>query len=205
MTYEKFFADVKKAYSKADKRKLDEDFAFQFNITGEGEGIFYVAYRGGILEVAPYDYVDRNAILYAPGENFVKLANGKFTLEDAISSEFIYLDGDYNLALVLNKLALATTDKKDSSGKAKKPKQDTTVKAKKPEAPKTEVKKAEVKKPEVKKTGTVRKAPTPSVPDGKRDISVSPTAAATATVDSSLSAKNAVSALKNVPTDEELV
>ena len=143
MTYEKFFADIKRAYSKADKRKLGDDFAFQFNITGEGEGIFYVAYRGGILEIAPYDYVDKNATLYATGENFVKLANGRISIEEAISTEAIRIVGDSELALELNKIALYTPDKKDPP---KKPKKETPA----------------AKPADVKKTGTVKSAPPPS-------------------------------------------
>jgi len=119
MTYEKIFADVKKVYSKTDKSKLCGDFAFQFNITGEGGGAFYVAFRGGILEVAPYDYVDKCALLTASGEDFIKLANAKFTLEEAVENGWIQVDGDYNLALELNKMAQSSAQK-DSVKKPKK-------------------------------------------------------------------------------------
>lgn len=122
MTYEKIFADVRKVYSKADKKKLDDDFAFQFNITGEGEGIFYVAFRGGMLEVAPYDYVDKNATLYATGEDFIRLAHAKFTLEEALKEGYIHIDGDSELACVLNKLAGSSSDS------PKKPKKEAAVK-----------------------------------------------------------------------------
>jgi len=134
MTYEKIFTNVKKAYSKADKSKLGDDFAFQFNITGEGEGIFYVAYRGGILEVAPYDYVDKNATLFATGEDFIKLATAKISLEDAMASGQISVDGDSNFALELNKLATATAERKPAKKEAA-PKA-SVAKAKKPAAPK---------------------------------------------------------------------
>jgi putative sterol carrier protein len=134
MTYEKIFTNVKKAFSKADKKKLDDDFAFQFNITGEGEGIFYVAYRGGIIEVAPYDYVDRNATLFASGEDFIKLATKKVTLEEAVESGHISVEGDYDCALVLNRLATATADKKEPVKKAKAPAVKKPAPPKKPEA-----------------------------------------------------------------------
>jgi putative sterol carrier protein len=137
MTYEKIFADVKKVYSKADKSKLDDDFAFQFNITGEGEGIFYVAYRGGILEIAPYDYVDRCASLYASGENFIKLATKKFSLEDAVRDGHINVDGDYDKALTLDRLASAVAEKDKA---AKKPKKIAVV------VPKTPAKKPAAKR-----------------------------------------------------------
>jgi putative sterol carrier protein len=133
MTYEKIFADIKKIYSKADKNKLDGDFAFQFNISGEGEGSFYVAYRGGILEVAPYDYVDRCALLTASGENLIKLASAKFSLEDAVANGSVEVQGDYNLALELNKLASGAPVPKEPAKRAKK-----EPAAKKPAAPKKE-------------------------------------------------------------------
>ncbi|MCL2018520.1 MAG: SCP2 sterol-binding domain-containing protein [Oscillospiraceae bacterium] len=120
MTYEKIFADVKKVYSKADKSKLCGDFAFQFNITGEGGGAFYVAFRGGILEVAPYDYVDKNALLIASGEDFIKLANSRFTLQEAVDNGIIQVEGDFNMALELDKMALSGSEKKDAEKKLKK-------------------------------------------------------------------------------------
>jgi putative sterol carrier protein len=134
MTYEKIFADIKKIYSKADKNKLSSDFAFQFNISGEGEGSFYVAYRGGILEVAPYDYVDRCALLTASGENFIKLANAKFPLEDAVANGFVEIQGNYDLALELNKLA-STAAQKDAAKKPRKETASKTAAVKKPAAP----------------------------------------------------------------------
>jgi putative sterol carrier protein len=124
MTYEKIFADIKKIYSKADKDKLGSDFAFQFNISGEGEGSFYVAYRGGILEIAPYDYVDRCALLTASGESFIKLANAKFSLEDAVANGTVEIQGNYDLALELNKLANASAQKEA----AKKPRKEAASK-----------------------------------------------------------------------------
>ena len=151
MTYEKIFADVKKAYSKADTSALKGDFAFQFNITGEGEGIFYVAFRGGILEIAPYDYVDRNATLFASGENFVKMAYSKFTLEEAVATGLVEVKGNYNIALELNKLALTLTEKekKDASKKIKK----ETVAPKEKEVKKANVKTAAVPAAKPEQTG----------------------------------------------------
>jgi len=157
MTYEKIFADVKKVYSKADKSKLNDDFAFQFNITGEGEGIFYVAYRGGILEIAPYDYVDRCATLCASGENFIKLATKKLSLEEAVRDGHISVEGDYDSAKVLDSLAAVIVEKEKTT---KKPKKEVPVKATKPAAPK----KAAVPK---KVAEEVPASPVNAVPENK--------------------------------------
>jgi putative sterol carrier protein len=146
MTYEKIFAEIKKVYSKADKKKLGVDFAFQFNISGEGEGSFYVAFRDGALEIAPYDYVDRSALLTASGENFIALAKAKITLEDAVSQGLIEVQGDYELSRELNKMAASPAEKKEA---VKKPKKET--------APKTSA----VKKPAA---STVKKTAAPKPP-----------------------------------------
>ena len=38
MTYEEIFEEVKEKFKDADVSGIDEHLAFQFNITGEGEG-----------------------------------------------------------------------------------------------------------------------------------------------------------------------
>ena len=51
MTYEKIFSEVQKNFKKAKISNFTREFAFQFNITGDGEGIFYAAYKNGVLSV----------------------------------------------------------------------------------------------------------------------------------------------------------
>ena len=63
MTFEAFFEKVKEAFKDADASGVTEHLAYQFNITGEAEGIFYVEVKDGKLYVEPYDYHDRDAML----------------------------------------------------------------------------------------------------------------------------------------------
>lgn len=98
MTYEKIFKEVKKAFSKADTKSITEEFAFQFNITGEGEGIFYAAYKNGVLSVEPYDYLDRDVIFTADGDTFIAVANGKTEPIEAIKEGKLSVDGNHELA-----------------------------------------------------------------------------------------------------------
>ena len=42
MTYETFFAEVKETLMAADASGITEHLAYQFNITGDAAGIFYV-------------------------------------------------------------------------------------------------------------------------------------------------------------------
>lgn len=98
MTYEKIFKEVKKAFSKADAKAFTEEFAFQFNITGEGEGVFYAACKNGVLSIEPYDYLDRDVIFTADGDTFIAIANGKIEPIEAIREGKLYVDGNHELA-----------------------------------------------------------------------------------------------------------
>ena len=47
MTYADFFAEIKGKFLEADISEVQEHLAFQFNIIGEGSGIFYVEAKEG--------------------------------------------------------------------------------------------------------------------------------------------------------------
>lgn len=112
MTYEKIFSEVKKNFKKAKKDAFTEDFAFQFNITGEGEGIFYAAYKDGSLSVEPYDYKDRDVIFEADGKTLIAIASGKLEPIDAIKSGKLSVDGNHELAKQILFLTSGSDEKK---------------------------------------------------------------------------------------------
>ena len=62
MTYADMFSKVKGLFMESDVSDISEHLAFQFNITGEAEGIFYAEVNDGVLAVEPYEYFDRDAI-----------------------------------------------------------------------------------------------------------------------------------------------
>ena len=62
MTYADMFSKVKGLFMESDVSDISEHLAFQFNITGEAEGIFYAEVKDGVLAVEPYEYFDRDAI-----------------------------------------------------------------------------------------------------------------------------------------------
>ncbi len=61
MTYAEFFSQIKGEFMNADVSDITEHLAYQFNITGEASGIFYVEVKDGKLNVEPYEYFDRDA------------------------------------------------------------------------------------------------------------------------------------------------
>lgn len=101
MTYEEFFAKVKEKFMDADVSDITEHLAYQFNITGEAEGIFYVEVKDGKLYVEPYDYHDRDASFTASAENLMKIAEGKLDPVFAFTMKKLKVEGNIDKALKL--------------------------------------------------------------------------------------------------------
>ena len=57
MTYADMFSKVKGLFMESDVSDISEHLAFQFNITGEAEGIFYAEVKDGVLAVEPYEFL----------------------------------------------------------------------------------------------------------------------------------------------------
>ena len=51
MTYADMFSKVKGLFMESDVSGISEHLAFQFNIIGEAEGIFYAEVKDGVLEL----------------------------------------------------------------------------------------------------------------------------------------------------------
>ena len=76
MTYEKIVAAVKKAVAKKDVSKV-ADMALSVYIYGEGEGEFYIAVKGGKLEIENYKYDDYTAHLSISADDLMKAVDGE--------------------------------------------------------------------------------------------------------------------------------
>jgi putative sterol carrier protein len=77
MTFLEAFEELKSCFEKHDVSDIKEHYAYQFNITGDGAGTFYVEIRDGEMLVRPYDYHDRDAELTAAFDTFKGLATGE--------------------------------------------------------------------------------------------------------------------------------
>ena len=104
MTYEEFFSKVKETFMDADVSNITEHLAYQFNITGEAEGIFYVEVKEGKLYVEPYDYHDRDAMFTCSAENLIKIAQGKLDPILAVTLKKLKVDGNIDKALKLKSI-----------------------------------------------------------------------------------------------------
>lgn len=101
MTYHEFFDKIKNQFGNTDVSHINEHLAYQFNITGEAEGIFYAEVKDGKLYIEPYEYYDRDAIFIASAETFEKLLSGKTDPVFAFTTGKLKINGSIERALKL--------------------------------------------------------------------------------------------------------
>lgn len=107
MTYQEIFEKAKSIFMKADVNEIHENLAFQFNITGEGEGIFYAEVKDGVLSVEPYEYFDRDAVFTCTAEVLFKIAEGKLDPVMAFTLGKLKVDGSIEKALKIKDMIQA--------------------------------------------------------------------------------------------------
>lgn len=103
MTYESIVQTVRDKFSKVDVSSVPGVLAYQFNVEGKVNGIFYVEIKDGQVHVEPYEYYDRNAIIIMNGTNLLKLISGKLDPVVAFTTGKLKVEGDINAALELTK------------------------------------------------------------------------------------------------------
>ena len=103
MTHEQLFRTIKEMFMKADVSNVSEHLAFQFNITGEGEGAFYAEVKDGVLYVEPYEYYDRDAIFICSADTLLKLASGKLDPIFAFTVGKLKVEGSLEKDMMLQK------------------------------------------------------------------------------------------------------
>lgn len=165
MTYEEIVAYTKKKVAAANFKSYKGHLAAQVNITGEGEGAFYIELNDAAVAVEPYEYYDRDVILVSNADVFIAILDGKKAAQDAVAAGELKLVGNVEKAL-----ELAEAFKKKAPAKkatpAKKAEAKPVAKKAAPAKKATPAKKAEAKpvakkaeaKPAVKKEAPVKKA-----------------------------------------------
>lgn len=104
MTYEQLVAEVKEKANEADASSINQHVAFQFNVTGEGAGAFYMEISDGKINVEPYEYYDRDVLITSSADNIIKIMNGKLDPILAFTLHKITVDGDLGKALLLKEI-----------------------------------------------------------------------------------------------------
>lgn len=165
MTYEELVKKLVTAYATADASAITEHVAVQFNVTGEGEGALYLEVADGKIDIQPFEYYDRDAIVTTNANVLVDISAGKLNMTDAYNKGILYVDGNLGKATLLEKIVLKKPAAKKAAEKKPAVKKTTTEKApvKKEAAKKAPANKAESKKAATKKPAT-EKAPVEMTP-----------------------------------------
>ena len=103
MTYDSVVQATRKKFLNADVSSVPGTLAFQINLIGKVEGIFYIEIKDGQVHIQQYEYYDRNSILTVNATNITQLINGKLEHVIAFSKGKLKVDGDVNAALELIK------------------------------------------------------------------------------------------------------
>ncbi|MBR6650986.1 MAG: SCP2 sterol-binding domain-containing protein [Clostridia bacterium] len=128
MTYVEIFEKAKAAMADCKTDVVEGNLAAQINITGEGEGVFYIEVKDGALNVEPYNYYDNNCVITVADDKVVKMTSARIDLLNAAKRGDLTIEGDMDKAALLNKLfksgkkpaAKKTDAKEEKPAKAKK-------------------------------------------------------------------------------------
>ncbi len=158
MTYEELVKKLKTAYAKADASAIEEHVAIQFNVTGEGEGALYLEVSDGKIDIQPYEYYDRDAIVVTGANTLVDIAAGKVDVVEAYNTGVIKVEGNVGKAALLAKITAKKAPAKKAPAKKAPAKK---APAKKETAKKETVKKAAAPKAAAKKEEAPKKVAAP--------------------------------------------
>ena len=142
MKYEEIVAKVKKAYAKADTSKVDGHLAVQVDVTGEGEGAFYIEVADGKITVAPFEYYDHDFKVLCDAEEIIAIAEGKKNLGAEVDAGNAYVSRDIEKVAVFDSIAVKKAAAKKAPAKKTEKKEEAPKAEKKVAAPKAEKKAA---------------------------------------------------------------
>lgn len=118
MKYEEIVAKAKDIMAEKDLTGHSGHLAVQINITGEGEGIFYIEISDGKAYVEPYDYKDNDCVLISSADDLLKIVSGALDPVLAFTTGRLKVDGSIDKALEFQK---ATSKLRAAAPKAQKP------------------------------------------------------------------------------------
>lgn len=123
MTYEELVEKVREVYGQADASGVEGHVAYQFNITGEGEGAFYLEIADGNIHIEPFEYYDRDVLFTTTADTLIKIGLGELDAVDAFTTGKLNVEGNFDKALLLNTLSSSVKDKiKEAAGSSEKAK-----------------------------------------------------------------------------------
>lgn len=104
MTFSEYFVSIKTTFMGTDVSDIKEHLAYQFNVTGEAAGIFYIEVKDGKLYIEPYEYYDRHVIFTGTAKVFTAIMTGKKDPVHEFLCFRLKIEGDFDKALKLKEI-----------------------------------------------------------------------------------------------------
>lgn len=139
MTYEELVEKTREVFAKANAGDIKEHVAYQFNVTGEGEGAFYLEISEGQIRVEPYEYFDRDVLFTIDAADLIKIGLGELDPMWAVTTGKLRVQGSIEKALLLKTLCASIRENQTEEAEAD-AKGTEEAEAGEKEAPETEVK-----------------------------------------------------------------
>ena len=124
MTYEELVEKARELFGKADVSNIGQHVAYQFNITGEAEGAFYLEIKDGEVRVEPYEYYDRDTLFTTAAETLIKIGKGELDPMWAFTQGKIQMEGSIEKALLLKDISASLKKLAKEEEKARKASSD---------------------------------------------------------------------------------
>lgn len=117
MTYEELVAKLKSNFEGMDAGKIKEHVAIQFNVAGEAEGALYMEISDGRIMIEPYEYYDRDILVFVETDALLAIAEGECTIYDAFKEGKFYAEGNLGKAELLDAISKKVAAKKEAEKK----------------------------------------------------------------------------------------
>ena len=106
MTYEEIIRKLRKYVLRYDATEIEGHLAIQFNIYGEGEGALYIEVSDGRIDIQPYEYYDRDALIYIDAKTLLEVASGTLSMKAAYDEKRFVVQGRHDAVLEFGKMQL---------------------------------------------------------------------------------------------------
>ncbi|MCR5100049.1 MAG: SCP2 sterol-binding domain-containing protein [Butyrivibrio sp.] len=151
-SYSEIVKEAKKTLKLVDKANIKQHLAVEIDITGEGEGAFYIEFDKGSIKVEPYEYYDRDLLIRAESDVILGFLSGKLSLDKAKESAVI--EGSHEKTVILKDIFAPVkleTKKEESKKIGTKKEESKKIATKKEDSKKIATKKEDSKKISTKK------------------------------------------------------
>lgn len=102
MTFEELFLTLKDYFAGKDFKDFGKgDYSYEFNVTGEGEGKFYLEVKDGSPDIQPFDYKNCLCSFTVRSGNLRRIVSGSLSPVEAYSSGRLEVRGDVSAAFRL--------------------------------------------------------------------------------------------------------